>query len=66
MSASYFRRKAAQSYRGARSSAKPHLDYEALMIIGHQFKAKAALAAARLARLKEATLRRQEAERHVG
>jgi hypothetical protein len=65
MSPSYFRRRAAQSYRGARSSPTPHLDYEALMRIGHAFKVKAVLAAERLARLQKTVLRTKESERRV-
>jgi hypothetical protein len=62
MPLSYFRRKAAQSYRRARSSLTPHLDYEALMSIGHAFKAKAVLAADRLERLRGTALRKQKLE----
>ncbi len=63
MSVSYFRRKAAESYRRARSSLSPHLDYEALIRLGHQFKGKAAAAVLRLDRLRGVALRRQESKR---
>lgn len=55
MSLSHFRRIAAQSYRQARASLEPHKDYEALMRLGQEFKAKATRAAARLARMRGAT-----------
>jgi hypothetical protein len=58
---SYFHEKAAQSYCRARSSLEPHTDYEALMTLGPEFKAKAA--ASRLARMRGTWLRKQEAER---
>ena len=58
---SYFRQKAAETYRRARSSS--HENYEPLMKIGRQLKAKATAAAARLARMRGTALRRQEAER---
>lgn len=60
---SYFRQKAAQAYRRARSSFTPHEKYEPLMKLGREFKAKATEAAARLARMRGTALRRQEAER---
>jgi hypothetical protein len=60
---SYFRAKAAQSYRRARSSVAPLKDYEALMTLGRAFKAKAAAAASRLARMRGTVLRRQEVKR---
>jgi hypothetical protein len=63
MSTSYFRRRPAQSYRDARSSVAPHLDYESLMRLGRKFKALATAARARLARLRRAVLQREEAER---
>jgi hypothetical protein len=63
MSISYFRRRAGQSYRDARSSSAPQLDYESLMRLGRKFKARATAARARLARLRQAVLVRQEAER---
>ena len=63
MSISYFRRRAAQSYRDARSSLAPQLDYESLMRLGRKFKARATTAQARLARLRHALLMREEAER---
>jgi hypothetical protein len=63
MSISYFRRRAAQSYRDARSSVAPHLDYASLMRLGVEFKVRATAARARLARLRRAALQRQEAER---
>jgi hypothetical protein len=60
---SYFRQKAAQSYRRARSSPEPLKDCEALMTQGGAFKAKAAAAASRLARMRGTSLRRQEGKR---
>jgi hypothetical protein len=63
MSISYFRHRAAQSYRDARSSVAPHLDYESLMRLGRKFKARATTARARLARLRHAALQQEEAER---
>jgi hypothetical protein len=63
MSISYFRRRAAQAYRGARSSATPQLDYESLMRLGAEFKARATAARARLGRLRRAALQQEEAER---
>jgi hypothetical protein len=63
MSISYFRRRAAQSYRDARSSLAPQLDYESLMRLGRKFKARATAARARLARRQHAALRREETER---
>lgn len=63
MSISYFRRRAAQSYREARSSLAPQMNYESLMRLGRKFKARAATAQARLARLRHAVLVREEAER---
>jgi hypothetical protein len=63
MSSSYFRRKAAESYRSARSSAASHTDHEALVKLGHGFKARATTARARLDRLQRATVTRQEVER---
>jgi hypothetical protein len=38
---------AAQSYRRARSVTEEHIDYEALMRHGHEFKARATRAVAR-------------------
>jgi hypothetical protein len=63
MSISYFRHRAAQSFRDARSSVAPQLDYESLMRLGRKFKARATAARARLARLRRASLQQQEAER---
>jgi hypothetical protein len=66
MSASYFRQKAAQSYRRARLLLGPEMKDNALMRIGHEFKAKAVVAAARLARMRDAALKKQEVERQAG
>jgi len=63
LSISYFRRRAAQAYRGARASLQPHLDYEALVRLGDAFKNKAVGAAARLARMRQAATKRVEGER---
>lgn len=63
MSISYFRRMAAQSFRGARASARPHIDYESLLRLGRTFKARATAACQRLARMRKATARKHEAER---
>jgi hypothetical protein len=63
MPISYFRAKAAQCYRGARSSLQPHIDYESLMRLGHTFKAKATAAAVRLTRARSTSVKRQEAAR---
>lgn len=63
MSISYFRRMAAQYFRNARTSIEPHLDYESLMRLGHEFKARAAAARTRLAAVRKATARKHEAER---
>jgi hypothetical protein len=63
MSISYFRRRAAQSYRDARSSPAPQLDYESLMRVGRKFKARATAARVRLNRLRHAALLQEEAER---
>jgi hypothetical protein len=63
MSISYFRAKAAQCYRDARSSLQPHIDYESLLRLGHEFKAKAIAAAERLTRARGSSLKRQEAAR---
>ena len=63
MSISYFRRRAAEAYRGARASLKPHLDYEALVRLGDEFKSKAVSAASRLVRMRDASLKAREAER---
>lgn len=60
---SYFRLKAAQSYRRARSPLAQFNDYEALMTLGRAFKAKADAAASRLARMRGTALRRQEGKR---
>lgn len=63
MSMSYFRRRAVASYRDARSSLAPHLDYETLIRLGREFKTRATAAQARLARMREAALARDETER---
>jgi len=63
---SYFRKRAAEAYRGARASLRPHLGYEALLRLGDTFKAEAVAAAARLARIRGASSRRREAERRDG
>ncbi len=63
MSMSYFRRRAAQSFRDARSSLAPQLDYESLIRLGRKFKARATAARLRLARRRHAATRRDEAER---
>jgi hypothetical protein len=57
---SYFRQKAAETYRRARASFTPQENYEPLVKLGREFKAKAA---ARLARMRGTALRRREAER---
>src|SRR5689334_4677217 len=58
-----FARRAAQSYRDARSSVAPHPDYESLMRLGQTFKRRATAARARLTRMRDASLLRVEAER---
>jgi hypothetical protein len=63
MSISYFRRMAARSYRDARSSFAPRKDYERLMRLGREFKARASAARARMARMRNSLLQREEAER---
>jgi hypothetical protein len=63
MSISYFRRRAARSYRDARSSLAPQLDYESLMRLGRRFKARATAAQARLVRRRDAGRLREEARR---
>ena len=60
---SYFRRKAAGSYRAARSSVAPHLDKEALIRLGQGFNARAITARARLDRLQKAAVPKLEAAR---
>jgi hypothetical protein len=60
---SYFRQAAAQIYRRARSSSTPNENYEPLMKLGREFKAKATEAVARLARMRGTAVRRQEAKR---
>ena len=42
-----------------------HIDYEALIQGGHEFKAKATTAVVRLADIRAASLRQYEAEREV-
>jgi hypothetical protein len=54
MSISYFRRMAAESFRRARASAQPHIDYESLLRLGRAFKAQATAACARLAAIRVA------------
>ena len=63
MSISYFRRRAAQCFRAARTSIEPHADYESLMRLGHEFKAKATAARERLAAMRGPAATRREAER---
>jgi hypothetical protein len=63
MSISYFRRMAARNYRDARSSLAPQKDYERLMRLGREFKARASAARARLALMRNSLLQREEAER---
>ena len=63
MSMSYFRRRAARSYRDARSSLAPQLDYESLMRLGRKFKARATEAQARLARWRDVARLREDARR---
>ena len=63
MSASYFRRMASQYYRQAESSLEPNQNEESLLNLGHKFKAKAVTSVARLAGMRAARARRQEAER---
>jgi hypothetical protein len=63
MALSYFRRMAAQSFRHARASVQPHIDYENLMRRGREFKARAAAARTRLAAMRLAATRKHEAER---
>lgn len=71
MAISYFRRMAAQSFRRARTSVQPHIDYENLMRLGREFKVRATAARTRLAAMSEAAseaarraaARRSEAER---
>jgi hypothetical protein len=63
MSMSYFSRRAARSYRDARSSHAPPLEYENLMKLGSEFRARATATQARLAGLRDAVLLREEAER---
>ncbi len=59
MSISYFRRMAAQSYRHARASTQPHIDYESLMRLGREFTAQATAARTRLAAMRGAAARRR-------
>jgi hypothetical protein len=63
MSISYFRRMAAQSFRRARTSAQPHIDYESLLTLGRAFKAQATAASQRLTRMRKAAARKHAAER---
>jgi hypothetical protein len=66
MSISYFRRMAAESFRRARASAQPHIDYESLLRLGRAFKAQATAACARLAAIRAAAGKRtaERAEYH--
>jgi hypothetical protein len=66
MSISYFRRQAAQCFRGARASGQMHLDYESLMRRARRFKAKATTAQRRLAGMQARAARWQEAKRQEG
>ena len=59
---SYFRRMAAQSFRRARSSAQPHLDYETLLRLGRGFKTRATAARERLAAMRAAAARKHATE----
>jgi hypothetical protein len=63
MSISYFRRMAAESFRRARASAQPHIDYESLLTLGRTFKARATAARARLAAMRATATGKQAAER---
>ena len=63
MSISYFRRMAAESFRRARASAQPHIDYESLLTLGRAFKARATAARARLAAIRAAAAGKHAAER---
>jgi hypothetical protein len=67
MSISYFRRMAADSFRRARASAQPHIDYESLLRLGRAFKARAAAARTRLAaaRTRLAAMRAAAAGKHA-
>ena len=63
MSISYFRRMAAESFRRARASAQPHIDYESLLTLGRAFKARATAARARLAAIRAAAAGKHAADR---
>jgi hypothetical protein len=63
MSISYLRRRAGESYRDARSSLTPQLDYESLMRLSREFKARAIAARTRLARLRHVVSVQEEADR---
>ena len=63
MSISYFRRMAAESFRRARASAQPHIDYESLLRVGRAFKARARAARGRLAQMRAAAAGKQTVER---
>ena len=63
MSISYFRRMAAQSFRRARTSVQPHIDYESLLRLGREFKARATAARVRLAAMRAGEAQKHEAER---
>lgn len=62
MSVFHFRWKAAQSYGHARSAREPRREYEALMRLGHEFKARVTKAMARLTGVRQEAVR-PEAER---
>ena len=63
MSISYFRRMAAESFRRARASAQPHIDYESLLRLGQAFKVRATAARKRLAEMRAAATHNHEAGR---
>ncbi len=54
---------AAQSFRDARTSVQPHVDYESLLRLGRAFKVRATAARVRLAAMRVAAARKREAER---
>jgi hypothetical protein len=60
---SHFRQAAAQAYRRARSLSPLHENYEPLIKLGREFKAKATEAVRRLVRMRGTAVRRQEAKR---
>jgi hypothetical protein len=63
MQLSHFRAMAAQSFRRARTATQTHVDYESLMRVGQQFKARAMAARARLAKMRQAAGRKEENDR---